>query len=333
MNEPIQADVIEERAVVVQQPGQALITRTDRASGAADMVKSATELASVLKDIVERQRLYAVINNKRYPTVDAWMTIARMDNVVAREAEPPVRHDDGSYEGFAELIRLSDGMVIGRGSALCGTDGDRPWTTRAEPARRSMAVTRAMSRAFRAQYSWIMALAGYEPTPAEEMPRDEAPATEADRPAPITRPAIEPQSNGSIYGVVQVKPEWLSDLEMRSTPTGAVIGFRLKDGRRSIKVQAHGALAIALAAVRSEMVDQTVTCWGEMATSEFTPKGTTRPVSYPILLLKRIKGPFGEFPAQGVLEEPTTDPVVAGDIDYDDDKLWEKVPEVGAPAA
>jgi hypothetical protein len=74
---------------------------------------------------------------------------------------------------------------------------------------------------------------------------------EADRPAPMARPAIEPQSNGSIYGVVQVKPEWLSDLEMRSTPTGAVIGFRLKDGRRSIKVQAHGALAIALAAVRS----------------------------------------------------------------------------------
>jgi hypothetical protein len=156
---------------------------------------------------------------------------------------------------------------------------------------------------------------------------------EADRPAPITRPAIEPQSNGSIYGVVQVKPEWLSDLEMRSTPTGAVIGFRLKDGRRSIKVQAHGALAIALAAVRSEMVDQTVTCWGEMATSEFTPRGTTRPVSYPILLLKRIKGPFGEFPSPGVLEEPAADPVVTGDVDYDDDKLWEKVPEVGAPAA
>jgi hypothetical protein len=128
MDEPIQGDVIEAgRALVIQQPGQALITRTDRASGAADMVKAATELASVLKDIVERQRLYAVINNKRYPTVDAWMTIARMDNVVAREAEPPVRHDDGSYEGFAELIRLSDGMVIGRGSALCGTDGPHRW--------------------------------------------------------------------------------------------------------------------------------------------------------------------------------------------------------------
>src|SRR6185369_17252147 len=71
-----------------------------------------------------------------------------------------------------ELIRLSDGMVIGRGSALCGSKGDRPWDSRPEPARRSMAVTRATSRAFRQQYSWIMALAGYEPTPADEMPPD-----------------------------------------------------------------------------------------------------------------------------------------------------------------
>ena len=33
-----------------------------------------------------------------------------------------------------------------------------------------MAITRATGKAFRLNYSWIMALAGYEPTPAEEMP-------------------------------------------------------------------------------------------------------------------------------------------------------------------
>jgi hypothetical protein len=126
----------EERAVVLAQPGQALVSR-DRPSGPAEMVAVAAQLATILKDIVDRQRLYATISNKRYPTVEAWMTIARMDNVVAREAQPPVRHDDGSYEGFAELIRLSDGMIIGRASALCGTQGDSPWDKRPEPSRRS----------------------------------------------------------------------------------------------------------------------------------------------------------------------------------------------------
>jgi hypothetical protein len=157
---------------------------------------------------------------------------------------------------------------------------------------------------------------------------------EADRPAPIVRPAIEPQSNGSIYGVVQVKPEWLSDLELRSTSNGMAIGFKLKDGRKSIKVRAHGAFAVALADIRRQLVDRTVTCWGTMQTTEFTPKGTTRDVSYPVLVLSRIKGPFGELPeASAESVEPATDPVVTGDVDYDDDKLWEKVPEVGAPAA
>ena len=33
----------------------------------------------------------------------------------------------------------------------------------------SMAQTRAVSKAFRLALSWVMTLAGYEPTPAEEM--------------------------------------------------------------------------------------------------------------------------------------------------------------------
>jgi hypothetical protein len=122
MTEIVEGTAVEiepERAVVVvQQPGQSLVAEQSDPSG---MVAVASRLASALKDIVERQKLYAVIQGKKYPQVEAWMTIARLDNVVAREARPPVRHDDGSYEAFAELLRLSDGMVIGSSSALCGT--------------------------------------------------------------------------------------------------------------------------------------------------------------------------------------------------------------------
>lgn len=35
---------------------------------------------------------------------------------------------------------------------------------------RSMAVTRATGKAFRLGFSWVMVMAGYSPTPAEEMP-------------------------------------------------------------------------------------------------------------------------------------------------------------------
>ena len=58
----------------------------------------------------------------------------------------------------------------------CGSDdeldryGKPVWSTRPRYARRSMAQTRATGKACRLAFSWIMALAGYEPTPAEEMP-------------------------------------------------------------------------------------------------------------------------------------------------------------------
>lgn len=139
--------------------------------GPVRMVEMASELATVLKSIVDRQKLYAMISGRKYPTVEAWMTIGRMDNTVAQE-EAVTRQEDGSYIAVAILVRLSDGSIVGRASALCGAPDDHPWDKRPEFNRRSMAVTRAISRAFRAQYSWIMSLAGYEPTPAEEMPRD-----------------------------------------------------------------------------------------------------------------------------------------------------------------
>jgi hypothetical protein len=47
--------------------------------------------------------------------------------------------------------------------------GKQTWGSRPKYARRSMAVTRATGKAFRISFSWIMSLAGYATTPAEEM--------------------------------------------------------------------------------------------------------------------------------------------------------------------
>ena len=282
------SEVPDERALVVrQQPGQALVTNTDHMSGAQDMVVVAASLAAALKDIVERQRLYALIQGRKYPQVEAWMTIARMDNVVAREvADGIVRHDDGSYEASVELIRLSDGMVIGRGSALCGTAGDKPWDGRAEPARRSMAVTRATSRAFRQQYSWIMALAGYEPTPAEEMPRDERPA--ADR----------TEADGSLIGTAEATDKQSTDFMLRQGPDGPTLGFRLKGDGGAVQVRCSGALAVQVEKCREAVVGRIVTCWGQVSEESFTPKSGGRAVTYRVLAATRVRVPgVGDLPS------------------------------------
>src|SRR6185369_9979458 len=148
-----------------------------------------------------------------------------------------------------ELIRLSDGMVIGRGSALCGSKGDRPWDSRPEPARRSMAVTRATSRAFRQQYSWIMALAGYEPTPADEMPaQSDSPGVDLNRP-----PSAE---HDGLNGTAEVGKASTSDFQMRMGPDGAVLGFRLTQGRKGFNVLTRDELAMQMLDFKDDIVDQ-----------------------------------------------------------------------------
>lgn len=262
---------------VIQQPGQAIV---NDAGSPLRMVGIATALADALKDIVDNRGLFAVIQGKKYPTVEAWMTIARLDNVVAREARPPERHEDGSYEAFSELIRLSDGMVIGAGSALCGTPDDKPWASRPEPARRSMAVTRATSRAFRQQYSWIMALAGYEPTPAEEMPQD-GPRT-APEPRNVTPSPTGPQGR---QGTAEIgKPP--SDFELRETKDGNALSFRLAADGRSIKVVAFDPIASALAVIKGQVIGQPVTCFGTVKAESFDKDGRT--ITYDVLTLERI---------------------------------------------
>ena len=229
------------------QPRGALVVREpDRLATAPSpvaMIEFATKMATALADIVERQKLYSTISGRKFPQVEAWMTVGRMDNVVAREAEHPIRHEDGSYEAFVELVRLSDGLVVGRASALCGTPDDKPWATRGEPQRRSMAVTRATSRAFRQQYSWIMALAGYEPTPADEMPG----TPDTPEPPPPAGEVEELVGIESREGTVKIGGGQLNQLDVRQTPEGPTFGFSLDTGKGNIpQVILEGDLAAAV---------------------------------------------------------------------------------------
>lgn len=133
------------------------------------LVQGAAEVAGELAAVIERQKLSTAIQGKHFVNVEGWTTLGVMLGVVAREVET-VEHD-GVYVAVVELVRMSDGACISRASAECGEE--KPWNTRPKYARRSMAQTRATGKACRLAFSWIMSLAGYEVTPAEEMPQDD----------------------------------------------------------------------------------------------------------------------------------------------------------------
>jgi len=132
-----------------------------------EMVQQASEMAGVLKDIIAKRRLYTNIRGKAHVRCEGWTTLIAMLGIIPREVSS-IELEDGSYEAVVELVRIKDQAVIGRASAVCGMD-EATWKTRAKYARKSMAATRATGKACRLSFSWIMELAGYEVTPAEEM--------------------------------------------------------------------------------------------------------------------------------------------------------------------
>ena len=138
------------------------------------MVKQAEIVAGTLSGIIDKQGLFKQIGNNKYVKVEGWTTLGAMLGVVPRAVSvKEIR--DGVFEATVELVRVSDGMVVGRGIAECGDPdeidkyGNPTWADRATFAKKSMAQTRATGKAFRLSFSWIVTLAGYQPTPAEEM--------------------------------------------------------------------------------------------------------------------------------------------------------------------
>lgn len=130
------------------------------------VVNRATKIANALADVIKQKGLSTRIRQKDYVRVEGWSTLGAMIGVLPKEKH--VNPIDNGYEAYVDLVRASDGVVIGGASAICTRD-EKNWKDRDEFAVRSMAITRATGKAYRLGMAWIMELAGYAGTPAEEM--------------------------------------------------------------------------------------------------------------------------------------------------------------------
>ena len=137
------------------------------------LIQRATEYATKLAAIINKQKLYSVIKPKngkarKYVWCEGWTTLGALLGVVPVEDYCRELADNKGYEARVNLVRTSDGMVVGAASAEVRF-AESKWRGRDSYALRSMSLTRATSKAFRLSFSWIMKLAGYEVLPAEEM--------------------------------------------------------------------------------------------------------------------------------------------------------------------
>lgn len=161
-----------------QQPGT--LFHTD---DPVEVVEKATRVADALKGVLERQGMIARIQGKEHVQVEGWQTLGGMLGVVPVVVWTRRVTDPAGWEAKVEA-RTLDGRVVGAGEAQCDRKEKR-WKDADEYAIRSMAQTRATSKALAAPLRFIVKLAGFSGTPAEEVPGD---GFSSDSPIPASAP-------------------------------------------------------------------------------------------------------------------------------------------------
>ncbi len=132
------------------------------------VVERAAKVATALQDIIDKKQLFKSIGGKKHVLVEGWTCLGSMLGVFPRTAwTKPL---ENGWEARVEVVNLQ-GAVISAAEASCTRD-EANWGKRDDYALRSMAQTRATSKALRMPLGFIAVLAGYSGTPAEEMPHE-----------------------------------------------------------------------------------------------------------------------------------------------------------------
>lgn len=156
-------------------------------SDPVEVVAKATRVADALKAVVVAKKLVANIQGKEYLTVEAWTTLGSMLGLYPfTEWSRPL--EDGRGWEARVIVRTRDGVEIAAAEAMCTRD-ERSWKNRDDYALRSMAMTRAVSKAMRLPLGFIAVLSGFEPLPADEVPKGGFQDTSPARRAPAAREA------------------------------------------------------------------------------------------------------------------------------------------------
>jgi hypothetical protein len=165
----------------------------------AEALAQMTAVAATLADVVRSQHLVVRIQQSEHVRVEGWTFLGSLLGVfpVVMWTHPLHALDEGGptrpvigWEARVEA-RTRSGEVVGAAESEC-LRSERSWAARDDYALRSMAQTRAVSKALRLPLGFVMQLAGFNPTPAEEMPTIEA---SGGKPNAAHTPHVEPQAS------------------------------------------------------------------------------------------------------------------------------------------
>jgi hypothetical protein len=152
------------------------------------------KIAHLLVGVVRDRKLVKRIAGNDYLLAPAWTVLAGMTGLAPYTVWTR-RLDDGTgYIARVEARRIADGTVVSAAEQVCARS-ERKWAQADEHALLGMAQTRAMTRALRGPLMQVVELAGYQGTPAEEMPPQ------------------EPKPSSSSAASVDAKPEQVDEVK------------------------------------------------------------------------------------------------------------------------
>jgi hypothetical protein len=162
------------------------------------------------------------IQGRKYVRVEGWQSIANAYGCVASAKD--VERVETGFRAIGQVRRMDTGIVIAEAEGFVGDD-EKTWSKRDEYAKRAMAQTRAISRACRSAFAFVVTYmdAGLETTPAEEVPQDGF--SDAPRPAAPVRYQAQskPAPRMVDENVIDVVPEPVKAAPVRKKQPAAAM--------------------------------------------------------------------------------------------------------------
>lgn len=231
------------------------------------------EKADVLARLIDERGLFHTISGKKHVTIEGWQALGQLLGLTCLIVETD--RIDGGWMATAEVRRTTDGMAVGRATAIC-TSEERLWAKRDDNHRLSMAQTRAQSKALRSVAGVVTVLAGLEATPAEEMPHD-LPSTGAGSTVEATGASTRGRGRQPEPAPVPISTEQALTIQLEC------------DTRTITDLQLVGAMCAAVGADAPELDEAAAAKWADKALSRF-------PAAHYTGLLEQIK----RFPSEAV---------------------------------
>lgn len=153
-----------------------------------EQVKWGQKAAKALVAVISTKKKPVMMNGEQYLEYEDWQVLARFYNYTVGTDWTKEVNRDGKLQGFESkaVVYNIAGAIVSSAEASCLRDEPK-WNMRAkykwENNRRvkigeeqvpefqlkSMSQTRACAKALRNVLAWVVILAGYKPTPAEEI--------------------------------------------------------------------------------------------------------------------------------------------------------------------